>query len=298
MVKVRSEDNVGASGFRSVKAAAYWEELKPVVESVVTVAAKRTAREPRSLYPVATALAQWAWQTKGLELQPHKIFRKRVVEEFVHRGMGEYSRSSRATYRSALMAIVDAVTPVSEQTFKIPRSEPTRPYSEAEIAALRSWSRHQGSAQRRLDASILLALGFGAGLATRELLSLRCADVTVAAGTTSVMVWDDRPRTVPVLPTWDGAIRAAVTERHADGWLFRPGRKGVRSAQVTDFLHRGQTTELDVHPVRMRTTWLLTHLRAGTPPQELLRIAGLEHLAALDRLTAFLPPRAAAPRRR
>ena len=287
-----------ASGFRPVKAAAYWAELEPVVVSAVTITATRTSRDPKSLYPFATALALWAWQTKGIELTAPKIFRKRVVEEFVHRGMNDYSRSSRATYRSVLMAIVDAVTPVSEQPFRIPRSAPTRPYSDAEVAALRSWANHQGSPQRRLDASVLLALGFGAGLATRELLSVRCGDVHAVTGATNVTVWDGRPRTVPILTAWDGPIREAVAGRDADGWLFRPGRQGVRSAQVTDFLHRGQTTELDVHPVRMRTTWILNHLRMGTPARDLLRIAGLENLAALDRLTAFLPPRAAIPHRR
>jgi hypothetical protein len=63
----------------------------------------------------------------------------------------------------------------------------------------------------------------------------------------------------------------------------------VRGAQVTDFLHRGQQTDLDVRPARMRTTWLLTHLTAGTAPRELLQIAGLENLAALDRIAGFLP---------
>jgi len=287
-----------ASGFRPVRAAAYWDELEPVVVSAVTTTVKRTSRDPKSLYPVATALALWAWQTKGIELTASKIYRKRVVEEFVHRGMNDYSRSSRATYRSTLMAIVDAVTPASEQPFTIPRSAPTRPYNDKEIAALRSWANHQGSPQRRRDASVLLALGFGAGLATRELLSVRCSDIRVAAQAMSVTVWDGRPRTVPVLAAWESPLREAVADRDADRWLFRPGRQGVRSAQVTDFLHRGQTTELDVRPVRMRTTWLLEHVRAGTPPRDLLRISGLENLAALDRLTAFLPPRAATPRRR
>ena len=162
---------------------------------------------------------------------------------------------------------------------------------------MRSWASAQGSAPRRRDAWVLLALGFGAGLATRELLAVRTGDLDVRETEVRVMVWEGRPRLVPVLPGWDRPLRDVVGERGVDGWVFRPGRTTVRSAQVTDFLHRGHTTQLDVRPARMRTTWMLDHLRRGTPPRELLRIAGLENLAALDRITRFLPARAPVPPR-
>lgn len=288
--------SVESNGFAPIKAARYWETLEPVVAAAVTATARRTGREPRALYPVATSFVLWAWQSKGLELDVARMFRRRVVDEFVHRGMDSFTRGSRATYRSVLLAIVDAVTPPTEQPFPIPRSDPTPPYGAAEIAALRSWARAQGSAVRRRDASALLAMGFGAGLATRELLSVRAEDVDVRGGDDMhILVWSRRPRLVPVLPAWQPGLREALSERDQNQWVFRVGRTGVRPAQVTDFLHRGHTTELDVRPARMRTTWLLTHLQAGTPPGDLLRIAGLEHLAALDRIRGFLPPRAPLP---
>jgi integrase len=284
-----------AARFVPIKAAHYWEVLEPVVVAAVSKTTRRTGRQPRSLYPVATAFVLWAWQSKGIELEVGRMFRRRIVEEFVHRGMSSYTRGSRATYRSTLIAIVDAVTPPSEQPFPIPRSDPTPPYTPSEIAALRSWANSQGSSTRRQDAAVLLALGFGGGLATRELLALRVSDVDVRPHSVHVLVWDRRPRLVPILPAWDSALRGAVGDADPDVWLFRRGRTGVRPGQVTDFLHRGHTTELDVRPARMRTTWMLTHLQSGTPPRELLRIAGLENLAALDRLTPFLPARAPIP---
>ena len=295
MTNSDDRESVEIEGFAPIKAARYWEILEPVVAAAVTATARRTGREPRALYSVATAFVLWAWQTKGLELDVARMFRRRVVEEFVHRGMDSFTRGSRATYRSVLLATVDAVTPPSEQLFPIPRSDPTPPYSAAEIAALRSWARAQGSAVRRRDASVLLAMGFGAGLATRELLSVRAGDVDVRGDDMHILVWSGRPRLVPVLPAWQPGLREALSERDPDQWVFRVGRTGVRPAQVTDFLHRGHTTELDVRPARMRTTWLLTHLQAGTPPGDLLRIAGLEHLAALDRIRGFLPSRAPLP---
>lgn len=288
-------DEADNESFAPKKAARYWTTLAPVVTAAVTKTAHRTGRETRSLYPVATAFVLWAWQTKGLELDVTRMFRRRVVEEYVHRGMASFTRGSRATYRSVLLTIVDAATPPSEAPFPIPRSDPTPPYTAAEIAALRSWASAQGSTVRRRDAAVLLAMGFGAGLATRELLSVRTGDIDVRGDEVHILVWSGRPRLVPVLPAWQPGLRAVVTELGDNQRAFRIGRTGVRPAQVTDFLHRGHITELGVRPARMRTTWLLGHLQAGTPPRDLLRIAGLEHLAALDRIRPFLPSRAPFP---
>ncbi|WP_288873377.1 hypothetical protein [uncultured Microbacterium sp.] len=285
----------GNGPFAPKKAARYWMTLEPVVTAAVVKTVRRTGREARPLYPVATAFVLWAWQTKGMDLDLTRMFRRRVVEEYVHRGMASFTRGSRATYRSALLTMVDAVTPPSDVPFRIPRSDPTPPYAAAEIAALRSWASAQGSAVRRRDAAVLLAMGFGAGLATRELLSVRTADVDVRGDEIHILVWSGRPRLVPVLGEWQPGLRAAVGELRDDQWVFRVGRAGVRPAQVTDFLHRGHATELDVRPARMRTTWLLTHLQTGTPPRDLLRIAGLEHLAALDRIRQFLQSPAQLP---
>lgn len=271
-----------------VRARPYWQTLEPAVITAVESAAGKLERDPLSLFPPAAALALWAWQTRGIAPEAKRIFRRRLVEEFVHLGMSDYTRGSRATYRSALLAIADAITPEYERALPLPRSEPTPPYSSSEIAALRSWALRQGRAARRRDALTLLALGLGAGLATRELLAVRTTDFDWREGILHVTVWDSRPRLVPLLPHWTSPLLDLLNGGELDHWAFRPGRQGVRSAQVTDFLHRGQQTELDVRPARMRTTWLLTHLRAGTPPRELLRIAGLENLAALDRITVFL----------
>lgn len=291
-------DNADAvvPGYASVRARPYWDQLEPAVTEAVTVAARTLGRPARSLYPPAAAFALWAWQTRGVPAQTMSMFRRRLVEEFVHLGMPDFSRSSRATYRSALLAIADAVTPAYEKTLPIPRSKPTAPYTQPEVAALRSWSLRQGSPSRRRDAMTLLALGLGAGLATRELLSVRGTDFEWRDGGLHVAVWESRPRLVPVLPGWTAPMIAAFESEDRDRWLFRPGRQGVRGAQVTDFLHRGQQTDLDVRPTRMRTTWLLMHLTAGTSPRELLQIAGLENLAALDRIAGFLPASAEATR--
>ncbi|TFD81090.1 hypothetical protein [Cryobacterium psychrophilum] len=141
----------------------------------------------------------------------------------------------------------------------------------------------------------LLALGLGAGLPTREILEVRTGDIsfdTTTSGTptASVVVWRGLPRVVPVLPDWVRTLRSVHDQLGEDAWMFCPGRTGTGagSGQVTNFLTRSRTT-LDVRPARMRATWLVRHLAGGTPADQLLRIAGLKHYAALDKLIQILP---------
>lgn len=272
-----------------IKARPYWSTIGPAVDAAVLKASDATGRDPRSLYPPTTAFVLWAWQSRGIDATVDRVFRRRLVEEFVQLGMPEFSRTSRATYRSLLVAIVDAVTPGYEKVRPFPRSEPTAPYTIAEVASLRSWALRQGRASRRQDALTLLALGLGAGLATREILTVRVTDLEWDGEALFISVWNGRARTVPVHARWVEPLVRLLDDDDLDRWAFRPGRLGVRGAQVTDFLHRGQQTELDVRPARMRTTWLINHLAAGTPPAKLLEIAGLVNLAALDRVVGFVP---------
>lgn len=121
-----------------LRARLYWGTLEPVVTSCVAIAARKLGRDPHSLLPPAAAFALWAWQTRGVPPEANRMFRRRLVEEFVHLGMADYTRGSRATYRSALVAIADAVTPAYEKTTPLPRSQPTPPYTTSDVAALRS----------------------------------------------------------------------------------------------------------------------------------------------------------------
>lgn len=273
-----------------IYALPYWDTIGPFILDAVQDAAASTNREPRTLYPATVAFVLWCWQTRGTPLERPRIFRRHTVEEFIHRGMDDYLRGSRATHRSTLYAMVGALNPAENTSNRrpIPRSESTRPYTTEDIAALSSWAASQGTVQRRRDATVLLALGLGAGLATRELLGVRTSDITTHPAEVTVMVWERRPRTVPLDPQWQSPLIDALLQLEPDNWVFRPGRQGIHAGQITDFLQRART-DLDVRPSRMRATWLHNRVEAGTPPFELLRISGLRNLAALDKVAAFTP---------
>ena len=285
----------GRPAYLPILALPYWDVIGAFVEAAVADTVAASSREERDLFAAATPMVLWAWQARGVPLERVRVFRQSMVEQFIHLGMPGTARGSRATLRSALWRMTEVLNPADAQGKHrpIPRSAPTAPYSKAEIAELYSWANTQSTLNRSRDALSLLALGLGAGLPTREILEVRTGDIsfgTATGGTptASVVIWRGLPRVVPVQPDWVRTVRTVHDQLGEDAWMFCPRRTGTGSGQVTNFLTRSRTT-LDVRPARMRATWLVRHLAGSTPADELLRIAGLKHYAALDRLIELLP---------
>jgi integrase len=285
-----------------ILALPYWVIIGPFVEAAVRDSAAGCGRSERDLFAAATPMVLWAWQSRGVPLERTRVFRHSLVEQFIHLGMPGAARGSRATLRSTLWRMTEILNPADSPGAHrpIPRSIPTAAYSEAAIAELYSWANTQNTPARSRNALALLCLGFGAGLATRELLDVRVTDISTdmstdidiratGSGTAAVVVWSDRPRVVPFRQEWTPTLLTVLNDTADDSWLFRPGRAGTSAGQVTDFLTRSRT-HLDVRPSRMRTTWLLQHLAEGMPAADLLRISGLKNYAALDKLVPFVPP--------
>jgi hypothetical protein len=287
--------DAGRPAYLPILALPYWNVIGPFVEAAVRDSAEASGRDDRDLFAAATPMVLWCWQARGTPLERRRVFRRTMVEQFIHLGMPGAAQGSRATLRSTLWRMTEILNPTEAGASHrpIPRSVPTAPYSKTEIAELYSWAKTQRTARRRRDALILLTLGLGAGLATRELLEVTTGDIshTLSADgrpRANVVVWRDRPRIVPIRPVWIRILVGVLDDLKDGDWAFRPGRTGTSPGQVTDFLTRSRTA-LDVRPARMRTTWLVQHLADGTPEHELLRISGLRNYAALDKLIQFLP---------
>jgi integrase len=277
------------SSYLPISALPYWERLGPFVNEVVDRCARDLDRDRESLYAAVTPFVVWSWQARGRELTVIAMFTARAVEQFVHQRLATYAQGSRATLRSTLWRILELLAPAEAASPRraIPRSQPTEPYTAAEVAVLYSWADGQRTVHRQLDALALLGLAFGAGLATRELLRVKAEHCLLDPGGIRVRVDGSRAREVPVAEEWVSTLRRVIEAR--DGrLLFRPDRLSAAEGQVTDFILRSRT-RLEVRPARMRTTWLLSCLIAGVDPATLRRISGLSSLAAVDRIADFVP---------
>jgi integrase len=276
--------------YEPVRAGPYWPYIGAFVRAAVTDAAPRTAYSERELYAAATPLTLWAWQTAAMPLEREVIFALHTIERFIAVGLPQYrSKSGRNTIRSRLLRINEVLLhPPSPPPRLRPlgRSDPSMPYTAAEVAALKSWATTQNTPGRRSNAEALLALGLGAGLAGREIVNLTVSDIRADDDGVLVEVRGDRARVVPVLREWERSLREHV-DLACDTWVFREQHVSDNRNLITDFVSRSEG-KIQLQARRMHATWIVHHLEAGTPLVPLMRAAGLTSPEALDRFLKFV----------
>jgi len=245
---------------------------------------------PYSRQTLLTALAHhvaWVWLQAGSGLDPAQVFTRRMVGASVA-AMKPATASTMGRRRSILLRVGEVVGAIQKQP-ELPRltsSTSTTPYTTLEITRLRAWASLQGAAGTRESLRALLALGFGAGLLTRELCEVRSIDV--GRDGRAVRVLGDRERIVPVVDPWRAELAdlaAATTDRART--LFRPGIRYTRNT-VVDIVRRSQGSTT-VTTQRMRATWIVDRLMEGMPMHELIYASGVRSLDAFTRYEAYLP---------
>jgi hypothetical protein len=272
-------------------AGPYWSTIGEFVTDAVHEAVAESVYNEQDLFAAVTPLVLWAWQSQGWPLERDVIFTVEAIESFVGMGLQHYrSNAGRNTLRSRLLRVSETVLPDAEPPTLRPLggSDPSKPYSSAQVTLLRGWAVNQQTAGRRSNAEALLALGLGAGLAGREILALTVADIDVDdGGLVMIRVSGDRARDVPVLARWEDQLIDHL-DRIGGGYVFRQGRSSLNHNLITDFVSR-DSARLPLTTRRMHATWIVHHLEAGTPLVPLLRAAGLSSPEALDRFLRFVP---------
>ncbi|QNK82060.1 hypothetical protein [Nakamurella sp. PAMC28650] len=172
----------------------------------------------------------------------------------------------------------------------LPPAGAAQPYTASEITSLRGWANGQNTAFRADTAQVLITLGLGAGLAALEIAGVRVGDITLDDEGVLIRVTGKRARTVPVLSQWESLLSAIkATDAPADRFLLMPNRTGSYPNIINGFIARSAGTQLQPQTQRMRATWIVTHLAAGTPVGPLLRAAGVDSLEAFTRFVPYLP---------
>lgn len=159
---------------------------------------------------------------------------------------------------------------------QLPKADPLAPYSAAEVAAFRSWARGLPTERYRDNVAVILAFALGAGLSSQEINRLIGTDVTVDDdGGVTVHVVGERARDVPVLAAYEDEI-ADLARRAQEGPVLLPGRSSIDRKQVPNFLFRCPKGPMGRPNVdRLRTTWIVGHLSAGTHLSVLAQAAGV-----------------------
>lgn len=244
--------------------------------------ARRTERQLRRL-------ANWA-TGEGLPLDREIILDPDTVERFIEVGLA--ADRSRATYRAVLRRVGPSLTrqaPWEPRAAAVARRQVAPPYSADEVAVLRSDAREQPTPVRRRAARAFLALGLGAGLDGRWAPRVAARDISRSASWVHVRVGDPASRRVVVLADWEvELVQLAATagdEFLVGGYSTSARRTGHLTAELVV-----PTGHPRLAPARLRSTWLVTHLRAGTRLPELCRAAGLRGVTVLSDLLDVVEP--------
>jgi len=226
----------------------------------------------------------WCWSHAGLPLDD-ELFDRGTIGHYIAVGCPQLTGAAKGNRRSLLLRVSETLGVSNPTRFRpLPPSDPTAPYRHAELVSVISWARGQSTPDRRRNGHVLLGLGLGAGLSAQEIIELRRRDLLRDTSGLTIRVPGPRPRLVPVLREWEDAFTGVGDP---DGFVFRPGRTMAYTNAISNFVARGPRHGIRPQSQRMRTTWLIRQLDAGTPVAVLAEVAGVDSLEAFTRYMKF-----------
>ena len=138
---------------------------------------------------------------------------------------------------------------------------------------------------------VIIALGAGAGLTAVDLMVLNPEHVEDQGDKILIHVPGSNARTVPLIEQWEDLLRDALAEADPNLPFVLSTRGKFRYANaIADFLYTCNGVGIRPHCQRLRSTWFVDHLNAGTPVNVLLAAAGVTEVSTLGRYLKFLAP--------
>jgi hypothetical protein len=118
-------------------------------------------------------------------------------------------------------------------------------------------------------------MGLGAGLTAQEMTRLTGDDVFVDEHGVVVRVIGQSQREITVLRRWEDHL-AAFAREAGPRPVFLPTRTRILGHAISNFLERCSSSHVPGFSVlRLRTTWIVNQMEAGTPLPMLSAIAGV-----------------------
>ncbi|WP_145985685.1 hypothetical protein [Microbacterium phyllosphaerae] len=263
-------------------------EVDALVEQCVSLASRTVYSEAEIRFATRPFLT-WAVNVAGVEADLFELFSTSNIERFIVVAREAYSPGSLGNLRSRLFRVAEQIGDLQGRrppVAALPPSSPVSPYAPREVAEMMSWAVSLSTESRRASAVNLLALGLGAGLSSSEIGNLRVKNVSEhPRGGIDVRVEGARERTVTMKDVWASELRLPA---ELSSYVFRPDRDTTWRTVVNNFVQRAPGTVL-VQTQRLRATWIVGHLAAGTHASTLVKAAGVDSLEALTRYLQFVP---------
>jgi len=277
---------------QALRPRAELDDRAELLNSVVRTMDGRSEYSAARLGLILGRYVSWAQEVRGLPLVANLLFNPEVVDLYIRDAVRErrLAKSSVASYRSVLNRAAEVFAPRDElPARKVGASKPLPPYSRSEIDAFPTWALGQRTALMRDKATALMCLGLGCGLRAREINALRRGDVLDSGG---IHIRVDSPtgsRSVPMMRRWTTAFRALINDRDDHDYVFGRPQRSIHVNAIGSFITESGPSRLRVNTMRMRTSWIVCHLRNGAELPTLLEAAGLDRLERLHEYIPHLP---------
>lgn len=260
-----------------------WAAISEFCRSCVTDFGPDTLVKAKHIMGVVKELAHWA-NTRGLDLNREDIFDQSLVLMFLEQ-FGEHQDRTRQTLLTEVARRLSGIEPLTD--IRVGRgSLPHAPYSPAQVAQFYGWARGQASERYRHNAMAILSLMVGAGLSCVELRNLTVGDIIATQSSADLRVGG---RVVPVLDSWAADVYSLVNVLKPRDRVFVSADETMRpSAVVGQFLRGSRGLGPKPTAARLRATWMVQQLVAGTPLDVLLEASGFNDARSLERYLPFV----------
>lgn len=272
-----------------------WATVRPIVRTCVDAHFRsrgRAGRGPRNAPALAQALTHlvgffdWVYVTGLVPLAPDSLCVDTINAYTVVRSS---EVKSNVAERERKVLLVFAGAPAScEKRPNATTSTPDAPYAASALSRIYAWAQAQPDELRRRNCSTIATLSLGCGLTTGEIATARVSDIEVAAdGLSQVRVLGARSRVVPVTNDWADRADTLRSCGDPEQYLLNPGAT-VRDKSTVMYTLRASIGDITPTPQRLRNTWIVNHLNAGTPINLLAALAGLKTPDAFRRLMPYM----------
>ena len=272
---------------------AQWQRVGPFVREQMLLLPRA---HPHTEATCARLLGRiTAWSTAhGKPMDPYAVLEPGNVERYLT--AMESAHESDGDYRGYLRGMARVLAPAAWPPVVPPRNSRhlVAPYTPDEMCRIIAALGHQKDDETRRIAETIVALGHGAGLDGHWNTRVGPEDILVDGGVVLAAVHHRRPRQVVVTREWeDTVLRLAEEARQRPGEaLVGPRMTGRNQANklAARIKVRGG---LQVSAPRLRSTWLVNHVNAGTNLRALLDAAGSTSASTVTDILGYadtLPP--------
>lgn len=296
MLDWRKTLDLHIDAYRPLRAGAAWDRVAPEVRRAVQTALPGTTYTATQLLGSLARLALFA-DARGQPADARIWLSREVIESFIAVGTPTVAESTRANYRARLLRLREALIGpdvASGAAARLSGSHASAPYGSAERTELWSQACGQPTPALRTGYKTLMALGFGCGLDSNEIVPLRTHDVRVTGddGPVVVNVRGRRARLVVCRRAWEHVLADLNGQVQAGAWLFRPEADARAKNTVTNFLARTRTPPGAPRLVmaRARASWIVDHVDDNTPLSALIAASGVDTLHAFSRFMQYVKP--------